>query len=62
MTAAKTAGKQRGRPFKKGKSGNPKGRPEGSRNNATILAQNLLDGQAEALWLKRLPNKHWRAI
>jgi len=27
-----TAPKQRGRPFKPGKSGNPKGRPKGSRN------------------------------
>ena len=49
MSAAKTTRKQRGRPFPKGKSGNPAGRPEGSRNKATILAQNLLDGHAEAL-------------
>ena len=45
----KTAGKQRGKPFVKGQSGNPNGRPEGSRNRATILAQVLLDGQAEEL-------------
>jgi len=49
VTVAKTTKKQRGRPFEKGQSGNPKGRPQGSRNAATILAQNLLDGQAEAL-------------
>jgi len=30
--AESTAPKQRGRPFKKGQSGNPKGRPLGSRN------------------------------
>jgi hypothetical protein len=48
MTSAKTGKKQDTR-FKSGKSGNPKGRPQGSRNTATILAQNLLDGQAEAL-------------
>ena len=45
----KTTGKQRGKPFEKGQSGNPNGRPEGSRNRATILAQVLLDGQAEEL-------------
>ena len=45
----KTAGKQRGKPFVKGQSGNPYGRPEGSRNKATILAQALFDGQAEEL-------------
>ena len=40
---------QRGRPFERGKSGNPKGRPKGSRNQATLLAEQLLDGEAEAL-------------
>ena len=45
----KTVGKQRGKPFVKGQSGNPNGRPEGSRNKATILAQALFDGQAEEL-------------
>lgn len=48
----KTAMKQRGRPFQKGKSGNPEGRREGSRNKATIAAQALLDGEAEALTRK----------
>lgn len=45
----KTAQKQRGRPFQKGQSGNPKGRPQGSRHKATIIAQALLDGQTESL-------------
>ena len=49
MSAANAAPKQRGRPFKKGKSGNPKGRPQGSRNKATLACQELLDGEAEAL-------------
>ena len=40
---------QRGRPFQKGQSGNPKGRPKGSRNKTTLIAQALIDGQAEAL-------------
>jgi hypothetical protein len=48
--AAETAlNLQRGRPFKKGQSGNPKGKPKGTRNRTTVIAQNLLDGQAEAL-------------
>jgi len=38
-----------GRPFTKGHSGNPAGRPEGSRNAATEIAQALLDGEADAL-------------
>ena len=40
---------RRGRPFQKGQSGNPKGRPRGSRNKVTLIAQALLDGEAEAL-------------
>lgn len=52
MTAEKTAPKQpgaRGRPFLKGRSGNPRGRPPGARNAATVLAERLFDGEAEAL-------------
>ena len=49
--AAKTAKKQ-GRPFKKGKSGNPNGRPQGSRNKATLAIEALLDGEAEGLTRK----------
>lgn len=52
MLADKTAELQRGKPFKKGKSGNPDGRPQGSRNKATIALEALLDGQAEALTQK----------
>ena len=48
-SADRTVGKQRGKPFVKGQSGNPNGRPEGNRNKATILAQGLIDGQAEEL-------------
>jgi hypothetical protein len=36
-------------PFKKGQSGNPQGKPKGTRNRATIVALNLLEGEAEAL-------------
>ena len=42
----------RGRPFVKGRSGNPRGRPAGSRNKRTLAAAVLLDGEAEALTRK----------
>jgi Family of unknown function (DUF5681) len=50
--ADKTAQIQRGRPFERGKSGYPKGRPKGARSTATVLAESLLDGEAEALTRK----------
>ena len=43
---------QRGRPFRPGESGNPKGRPKGARNRATLAAEALLEGEAEALTRK----------
>jgi hypothetical protein len=49
---AKTARKGRGRPFPKGESGNPGGRPRGSSNRATRAAEMLLDGEATALTRK----------
>jgi hypothetical protein len=49
MAAETTEAKQRGRPFPKGRSGNPRGRPPGARNAATVLAERLLDGEAETL-------------
>jgi hypothetical protein len=55
MPAEITAQKQlerRGRPFPKGRSGNPQGRPVGARNAATLIAEQLLDGEAEALTRK----------
>ncbi len=54
MTAETTALKQRGRPFPKGRSGNPRGRPPGARNAATMLAEQLLDGEAETLIRKAI--------
>jgi hypothetical protein len=38
--------------FKPGQSGNPAGRPKGSRNATTVALENLLDGQAVALTSK----------
>jgi len=39
----------RGRPFTKGRSGNPRGREVGRRNRASLAAEALLDGEADAL-------------
>jgi len=50
--AENTAGKQRGRPFRKGRSGNPSGKPRGARHKTTMAVQDLLDGEAEALTRK----------
>jgi hypothetical protein len=42
-------GAARGRPFEKGRSGNPRGRRVGSRNRASLAAEALLDGEAGTL-------------
>jgi hypothetical protein len=42
----------RGKPFQKGRSGNPGGRRRGSRNRATLAAAVLLEGESEALTRK----------
>jgi hypothetical protein len=46
---AKTVQKQKDHLWKKGESGNPKGRPQGSRNKASLLAETLLENETEAL-------------
>ena len=51
MAAENTAQQQRGRP---GQSGNPEGRPKGSRNVTTLALETLLDGQAAALTQKAI--------
>jgi hypothetical protein len=40
--------------FKKGKSGNPNGKPKGARNKSTLAAEALLDGDAEAITRKAI--------
>lgn len=42
----------RGRPFQKGQSGNPAGRPPGARNRGALFAEALLGDEAEALTRK----------
>jgi hypothetical protein len=46
------------RPFPKGRSGNPAGRRFGSRNKATMAAQELLADEAEALTRKAVEPAH----
>src|SRR5262245_21794252 len=41
-------------PFQKGESGNPTGRPRGSRNRATLLMEKLLADDAEAIGCKAI--------
>jgi hypothetical protein len=54
MPAETAASKQRGRPFQKGHSGNPQGRPPGARNAATVTAELLLDGEAATITRKAI--------
>jgi Family of unknown function (DUF5681) len=51
VTRLRTAGKQRGRPFPPGASGNVTGRPRGSRNRASVVAAALSDSDATAIVL-----------
>jgi Family of unknown function (DUF5681) len=47
--AENSARKQRGRPFQKGHSGNPAGKPKGTKHHATRLVERLFDGAAEEI-------------
>jgi hypothetical protein len=48
------AGRKRDTRFKPGESGNPEGRPKGSRNATTLALEALLDGEAETLTRKAI--------
>ena len=47
-------GKKQDTRFKAGRSGNPSGRPRGSRNATTLAVEALLDGEAETLTRKAI--------
>ena len=49
ICSRKPKGLPRGRPFPKGMSGNPMGKRPGTRNRATIIAEEMLDSAARPL-------------
>jgi hypothetical protein len=51
-TSDSTGRKQKPQVFKPGQSGNPAGRPKGSRNKALLALQALLDGEADEIGRK----------
>src|SRR5436309_9682695 len=54
LMAENSAGKQRGKPFEQGKSGNPSGKPKGARHRTTLAVEKLLEGEAEEIGRKAI--------
>jgi hypothetical protein len=54
LSPAKTGKKQIAGRFEAGKSGNPNGRPAGSRNRATLAIDAMFDGEAATLTRKAI--------
>jgi hypothetical protein len=52
--APENAGRKQGGRFRKGQSGNPAGKLPGTRHKLTMAAEELLDGEAEALTRKAI--------
>ena len=52
MSAENAVPKQRGTPFKPGQSGNPAGKPKGTRNKTTLAMEAILEADAEAMTRK----------
>jgi uncharacterized protein DUF5681 len=52
--ADNTAKEQRGRPFLPGQSGNPKGRPKGSRNRTTLAMEAVIEEHCEEIAKKAI--------
>ena len=50
--AAAPKRKPRGRPFAPGQSGNPSGKPCGTRNRVSLMLEALLEGEAQAIGRK----------
>src|SRR5882762_7758832 len=51
---AAPARRGRGRPFRPGQSGNPAGKPKGTRNRVTLMLEALLAGEAEEIARKAI--------
>jgi len=56
VTAENAAPKQRGRPFRKGQSGNPAGKAPGTRHRVTQLVESLIEARAEDIAHTALKN------
>jgi Family of unknown function (DUF5681) len=52
MTKSESTGRKQDTRFKPGQSGNPAGKPKGTRNKVTRAIEALLDGEGEALTRK----------